>query len=116
MGGEAVGAGGVDVLRGGVGVELFDEAGEAVAEGVAEVAHAAEEGVGVDGFFEVAGGVEGGFAEHVVDDESAFEAGDFAAFHGVAAFDVVGAGEVAEGAVFEAHVELGGGPDGSAFS
>src|SRR5687767_7357525 len=51
--------------------DLFEKPVDAVSKSVLEIAHAAEDGVGVDGFLEVAGGVERQLAPHVFQDESA---------------------------------------------
>ena len=71
-------------------------------------------GLVVDGLLQIAGRIERHLAVHVVDDEAPIDAGHFAALHGVAALDVVAAGQVADRAVLEAHVEDGRGPDGAA--
>ncbi len=105
--------GAVDLVRGRALVELLDKPRQAIAKGVVEVAHAAEHRVGVDAFLRVARRIEGGLAEDVVDDEPALGASHFSALHGMAPLDVVAAGQVPKRAAFEAHVELGCGPDGA---
>ncbi len=111
MGGEALCAGAVDLIGRDAFGDLFQELVDAVAECVLEVAHPAEDRIGVDAFLEVARRIERRLAPHVLDDKAPVGSGDFAAFHGMPAFDVVGGGQPADRAVLEAHAEVRGGDD-----
>ncbi len=111
LGRQAVGALTVDLFGVNTGAHLLEEAVDAVFEGGFEAVHPAEDRVGVDGFFQAAGREEGDLLEHVLDEEAPAGTGHLAAFHWVAALDVIAAGEGAHRAAGEAHVEGGGRPE-----
>src|SRR5450756_1886548 len=110
---ETVGAGAVDLLRRHAFAHLLEKEMNAVAERVLEIAHAAENRVGVDPLDQVPGGVERRLAPHVVDDQTPARPPDLTAFHRVAALDLIGGSQPADRAVLEAHAEVGGRPDGT---
>src|SRR5579859_7475189 len=83
----------------------------AVLKGILKTAEPAEERVGIDPLFRIPSRVQSRLPIHIVDDKSAFGAGHLAALHGMAAFDIVGAGQPADYPVLEAQAEMGGGPD-----
>src|SRR6185437_3084912 len=90
---------------------LFEKLVNAIAKRVLEIAHPAEERIGIADFLEIPSRVQNELPPHVVKDESPAGAGDFAAFHRVAALDVVASRESADGAVFEFHAEMRRRPD-----
>lgn len=91
--------------------DLRKEAGDAVAERIVKIGEAAEHGVGIYFLHQVAGGIERGFAPHILEYQPAFAPRHFAALHGMAAGDVVARGKVAHRAAGELHVDGSGGID-----
>ncbi len=108
---KSIGAGAIDQFRRGIVSYLLDEGSQSHLEGIDEVSVPSEHGIGIDLLDWVSGGVEGRFAPHVLEHEPSLDAGDFAAFHGMAALNVVAGGKMPDCAGRELDVHRHRGPN-----
>ena len=111
---ETIGTRTVDQFRRRVVRNLLDERRKTILESIDEITMAAEDWIRIDLLDEIAGRIKRRFAPHVIQNETAFDASDFAAFHGMPAFDVVTGGQMADSTRFEFDVHRHGRPDRTA--